>query len=198
MKAIFLDRDGVVNELVYHEEPSIIDSPFTAAQFKLLPDVAGAINQFHNMGYKVIIISNQPGMAKQHMSEETFKAMSQKMRDELAIDGAFLDGEYYCFHHPDAKIAKFKVNCECRKPKPGLLLQAAQELGIDLAQSWMIGDGITDVKAGKAAGVRTVLLGRMRCDLCHLMEEEDARPDSICTDLLDVVDKIAAECNIRR
>ena len=191
MKAIFLDRDGVVNELVYHEEQGIIDSPFTIAQFKLLPSVAGAINQFHNMGYKVIIISNQPGMSKQHMSEETFKAMSQKMRDELAIDGAFLDGEYYCFHHPDAKIAKFKVNCECRKPKPGLLLQAAQELGIDLAQSWMIGDGITDVKAGKAAGVRTVLLGRMRCDLCHLMEEEDTRPDSICTDLLDVVDKIA-------
>ena len=191
MKAIFLDRDGVVNELVYHEEPGIIDSPFTVAQFKLLPSVAGAIKQFRDVGYKVIIVSNQPGMAKQHMSEETFKAISQKMRDELAIDGAFLDGEYYCFHHPDAKIAKFKVNCECRKPKPGLLLKATRDLGIDLSQSWMIGDGITDIKAGKAAGVRTVLLGRMKCELCHQMEEEDARPDTICTDLMDVVDKIA-------
>ena len=198
MKAIFLDRDGVVNELVYHEEHGLMDSPSTAEQFVLIDGAGEAINRFRDMGYKVIIISNQPGMAKEHMSRQNFDEICQKMRDELAIDGAFLDGEYYCFHHPKARVAELRVNCECRKPKPGLLLQAAQELGIDLAQSWMIGDGITDVKAGKAAGVRTVLLGRMRCDLCHLMEEEDARPDSICTDLLDVVDKIAAECNIRR
>ena len=193
MKAIFLDRDGVINELVYHEEPGIIDSPFTVVQFKLLPGVAGIIKQFRDRGYKVIIISNQPGVAKQHMSEETFNAISQKMRDELAGDGAFLDGEYYCFHHSEAKVAELKVNCECRKPKPGLLLQAAQDLGIDLSQSWMIGDGLTDVKAGKAAGVRTILLGRMKCELCHQMDEEDARPDAICTDLLDVVEKIVVK-----
>ena len=193
MKAIFLDRDGVINELVYHEEQGIIDSPFTTAQFRLLPGVAGAIKQFRDMGYKVIIISNQPSMAKQHMSEGTFDAISQKMRDELAGDGAFFDGEYYCFHHPEAKVAELKVNCECRKPKPGLLYRAAQDLGIDFSQSWMIGDGLPDVKAGKAAGIRTVLLGRMKCELCHLMDEEDARPDAIYTDLPDVVEKIAVK-----
>ena len=190
MKAIFLDRDGVVNELVYHEEPGIIDSPFTVAQFKLLLGVPGAIRQFRDMGYKVIIISNQPGMAKRHMSEETFNAISRKMKDELAGSGAFLDGEYYCFHHPEAVVAELKADCECRKPKPGLLLRAAREMDIDLPQSWMIGDELTDVKAGKAAGVRTVLLGRMKCELCRLMDEEDARPDIICTGLPDVVEKI--------
>ena len=193
MKAIFLDRDGVVNELVYHEEHGLKDSPSTAEQFVLIDGAGEAINQFRDMGYKVIIISNQPGMAKEHMSRQNFDEICQKMKDELASAGAFLDGEYYCFHHPDAKIAEMKVNCECRKPKPGLLLQAAQELGIDLAQSWMIGDGLTDVKAGKAAGVRTILLGRMKCELCHLMDEEDARPYTICADLLDVVNKIAVK-----
>ncbi|MFC2067138.1 HAD-IIIA family hydrolase, partial [Chloroflexota bacterium] len=103
----------------------------------------------------------------------------------LTGDGAFLDGEYYCFHHPEAKVIELKTNCECRKPKPGLLYQAAQELGIDLSQSWMIGDGLTDVKAGKAAGVRAILIGRMKCELCHLMDEENARPDAVCSDLLE-------------
>ena len=193
MKAIFLDRDGVVNELVYHEEPGIIDSPFTAAQFKLLPGVAGAIRQFRDMGYKVIIVSNQPGMAKEHMSRGTFDNICQKMRDELAGDGAFLDVEYYCFHHPEARVVELKANCECRKPKPGLLRQAAQDLGIDLSQSWMIGDGLTDVQAGKAARVRTILIGRMKCELCRLMDEKDARPDAICASLPDVVEKMAVK-----
>jgi D-glycero-D-manno-heptose 1,7-bisphosphate phosphatase len=106
------------------------------------------------------------------------------MKKELAKDGAFLDGEYYCFHHPEAKIEKLKANCECRKPKPGLLLQAAKEMDIDLPQSWMIGDGLTDVKAGKGAGCGTILVGRMKCELCHLMDELDARPDAVCPDLL--------------
>ncbi len=82
------------------------------------------------------------------------------MQEELAKEGTLLDGEYYCFHHPEAKVDRLKGNCECRKPKPGLLLQAAKDMDIDLSQSWMIGDNITDVKAGVAAGCRTILVGR--------------------------------------
>lgn len=190
MKAVFLDRDGVVNELVYHQEHGIIDSPFTVGQFRLVPGVAAAIRQLRENGYKVIIVSNQPGMAKQHTTEATFKAISRKMRDDLAGDGAALDGEYYCFHHPEARVTGLKADCECRKPKPGLLHRAAREHDIDLSQSWMIGDGLTDVQAGKAAGVRTALLGRMKCELCQLMDEQDARPDIICSSLADAVEKL--------
>ena len=98
MKAVFLDRDGVINELIYHQEQGIIDSPFTAERFRLLPSVGEAIKRFHEMEYKVILVSNQPGIAKGHISEETFEKIRKKMREDLAREGAFLDGEYYCFH----------------------------------------------------------------------------------------------------
>jgi len=187
IKAVFLDRDGVINELVYYQEQGIIDSPFATEQFKLLPRVGEAIKNLNDGGYKLVLVSNQPGIAKGHMSDETFYKIRQKMTEELAKEGAFLDGEYYCFHHPEAKVDRLKANCECRKPKPGLLLRAAEEMNIDLSQSWMIGDGLTDVKAGKSAGTRTVLLGKMKCELCHLMDEEDARPDAITSNLTEVV-----------
>jgi len=187
MKAVFLDRDGVINELIYNDEQGIIDSPFTVEQFKLIPGVGEAIKQFHDMELKVILISNQPGMAKGHMSEETFEKIRKKMKNDLAKEGVFLDGEYYCLHHPEARVERLKVNCECRKPKPGLLLRAAQDMGIDLYQSWMIGDGLTDIQAGKQAGCRTILLGRMKCDLCHRMDAEDAIPDFIASNLKEAV-----------
>ncbi len=183
MRAVFLDRDGVINELIRYPEHSIIDSPFTVEQFKLRDGVGKAIKKLQEAGYKVILASNQPGIAKEHMSREAFDKIGHKMREELAKDGVRLDGEKYCLHHPEAKVKEFIVNCECRKPKPGMLLQAAQDMDIDLPQSWMIGDGLTDVKAGKEAGCKTILLGKMKCELCHLMDEEDARPDAILPNL---------------
>jgi len=192
MKAVFLDRDGVINELVYHLEQGIIDSPFTVEQFRLFPGVGEAIRKLHEMGYKVILVSNQPGIAKGHMSKGTFDEIRKRMQEELAKEGAFLDGEYYCFHYPEAKVEGLRDNCECRKPKPGLLLQAAKEMDIDLSQSWMIGDGLTDVKAGKGAGTRTILLGRMKCELCHLMDEEDTHPDLVASSLLEAAWQIGA------
>lgn len=182
MRAVFLDRDGVINELVYHQEMGIIDSPFTVEQFRLLPGVGEAINKLRKV-YKVVLVSNQPGIAKKHMSAETFARIRRRMREDLAGDGGFVDAEYYCFHHPEASVEWFRTSCQCRKPKPGMLLQAARELGIDLSQSWMIGDGLTDVKAGRSAGTRTILLGRLKCELCHLMGEENARPDAITGNL---------------
>jgi len=184
-KAVFLDRDGVINELIYYREQGIVDSPFTVGQFRLFPGVGEAIRKLRDMGYKVILVSNQPGIAKGKISEETFDKVRQKMEKELAKKGASLDGEYYCFHHPEAKVEGLRANCECRKPKPGLLLKAAKDMDIDLSQSWMIGDGLTDVKAGKQAGCRTILLGRMKCELCHLMDEEDASPDAIASNLTE-------------
>jgi D-glycero-D-manno-heptose 1,7-bisphosphate phosphatase len=191
MKAVFLDRDGVINELVYHQEQGIIDSPFTEEQFRLLPGVSEAINRFHYMGYKVIVASNQPSIAKGHVSWETFGQIREKMRRELAEEGAFIDQEYYCFHHPEARVDNLRSDCDCRKPKPGMLLQAASDMRVDLSRSWLIGDNLTDIKAGKEAGCRTILLGRMKCELCRLMDEDGARPDIICASLLEAAEMIS-------
>jgi len=178
-KAVFLDRDGVINEVIYHKEMGIIDSPFTVDQLKLLPNVSDAINHFHDRGFKVIIVSNQPGMAKDHFSIDVFEKMRQKMNAELKKDGAFVDAEYYCFHHPYASVEKYKKICTCRKPKPGMLEKASKEHDIDLSKSWMIGDGITDIQAGQSAGCKTILIGRMKCDLCRIMDDEKVKPDYI-------------------
>ncbi|MDH7506755.1 MAG: HAD family hydrolase [Candidatus Thermoplasmatota archaeon] len=182
-KAIFLDRDGVINELIYYDEIGIIDSPFTVKQFKLLPDVEKALKKFKKLGFKTIIVSNQPGIAKKNFTIETFEKIREKMKKELQKKGTSIDFEYYCFHHPYGKIKKFRKNCECRKPKPGLLVTAAKEHNIDLSSSWMIGDGITDIQAGNAAGCKTVLIGRMKCDLCKIMESKKVKPDFIAPNL---------------
>jgi len=178
-KAVFLDRDGVINEVIYHKEMGIIDSPFTVEQFKLLPKVAEAINIFHDLGFRVIVVSNQPGMAKDHFSIDVFEKIREKMNTELKKDDAEVDAEYYCFHHPYATVKKYKKICNCRKPKPGMLQKAAEEHNIDLSKSWMIGDGIIDIAAGQTAGCRTILIGRMKCDLCKIMEDENVKPDYI-------------------
>ena len=185
-RAVFLDRDGVINELIYYPEQGIIDSPFTVEQLKLFPWAGEATRRLSEAGYKLVVVSNQPGIAKGNLSPETFENIRQKMKDELTKSGSTLDGEYYCLHHPEAKIDRLRLNCECRKPKPGLLLQAGRDLDIDLSQSWMVGDGLSDVQAGKSAGCKTILLGKVKCGLCHLMDEKDARPDAIASNLLEV------------
>ncbi len=192
-KAIFLDRDGVVNELVYHQDIGIIDSPFTVDQFKLCAGASGGIRQFREMGYKVVLISNQPGIAKGHMSAETFEKIRFRMKQALSRGGVSLDADYYCFHHPEAKLESYRATCECRKPEPGLLLRAAREMGLDLSRSWMIGDGITDIRAGKLAGARTMMIGKVKCELCRLMAEADARPDAVCSGLVEAARVIGLE-----
>jgi D-glycero-D-manno-heptose 1,7-bisphosphate phosphatase len=182
-KAVFLDRDGVINEVVYHKEMGIVDSPFSVEQFKLLPDVGKAINRFHDQGFKVILISNQPGLAKNHYDIDVFKKIKEKMKTELTKVGAKLDAEYYCFHHPEAKIEKYKKICSCRKPKPGLILQAAKDHFINPSKSWMIGDGINDIQAGRKAGCKTILIGIMKCDLCKILEDKGVKPDFIAANL---------------
>ena len=186
-RAVFLDRDGVINELIYYPEQGIIDSPFTVEQLKLFPWAGEATRRLSEAGYKLVVVSNQPGIAKGNLSPETFENIRQKMTDELTKSGGTLDGEYYCLHHPEARVEHLRINCECRKPKPGLLLQAGRELNIDLSQSWMVGDGLSDVQAGKSAGCKTILLGRAKCELCHLMDEGNARPDFIVANLLEAV-----------
>jgi len=182
-KAVFLDRDGVINELIYYEDMGIVDSPFTVEQFKLFPDVGKAIKKLKKLGFTIIVVSNQPGIAKNNFSMKTFEKIREKMKRELKKQDTAVDAEYYCFHHPYAKVKKYKKNCDCRKPKPGMLLKAAKDCNIDLAKSWMIGDGITDIQTGQTAGCKTILIGRMKCDLCKLMEDVQAKPGYIAPNL---------------
>jgi D-glycero-D-manno-heptose 1,7-bisphosphate phosphatase len=195
-KAVFLDRDGVINAMVYYQDHGIIDSPFTVAQFGLLPHVGEAIRRLQEMGYRTVLASNQPGIAKGHLTGAVFAKIREKMESELARDNAFLDAQYYCFHHPEAVIKDMRVSCACRKPAPGLLLRAAEEMQINLSRSWMIGDGLTDIQAGKSAGTRTILIGKMKCELCHYFDEEDSRPEAVCADLLEAAGVIEREDGI--
>jgi D-glycero-D-manno-heptose 1,7-bisphosphate phosphatase len=182
-KAIFLDRDGVINEVVYHKEMGIVDCPSSVDQFKLLPDVGKVINKFQDLGYIVIIVSNQPGLAKDKYNIDVFNKIIEKMHDELLKDGAEIDFEYYCLHHPNAKIKKYHVKCDCRKPNPGMIFQAKKDHMINLSESWMIGDGINDIQAGKSAGCKTILIGLMKCDICKYLEEQNVKPDFIAPNL---------------
>lgn len=128
-KAVFLDRDGVINELIYHSEAGVIDSPFTVDQFQLLPGVEKAVQRLNLAGYKVIVTSNQPGIAKNHFTPTTLRLMDAKLKKALAVHGAHLDAIYYCYHHPEGRNPKYRMVCHCRKPEPGLLLEASRTFG---------------------------------------------------------------------
>jgi D-glycero-D-manno-heptose 1,7-bisphosphate phosphatase len=196
--AIFLDRDGVINELAFFPDLGLIDSPLNPTQFKLIAGAAEAIKTFNRLGLKVIVVSNQPGIAKGKMSMELFEEIRGKMKRSLSRNGARLDGEYYCFHHPEAKRVEYKIKCHCRKPQPGLILKAAKELGVKTSKSYMIGDGLTDIKAGQAVGCKSILIGQIKCDLCRLMESMVVKPDIITSSLLaasKIIEKEISEKN---
>jgi D-glycero-D-manno-heptose 1,7-bisphosphate phosphatase len=186
-RALFVDRDGVLNDLVYDEEEGRVTSPFSATELRVFPFVPEAIKRVREeLGFKVIVISNQPGVAKRQFSYSEFEKMNAKVSRELAKNGTRFDAEYYCLHHPNALIPEYRIDCDCRKPKPGMLLRAAEEHGIDLGASYFVGDSIVDVKAGKRAGSRTVLAGHLTTLLSRLMEEEDATPDYAVPSLKEV------------
>ncbi|MDE1858775.1 MAG: HAD family hydrolase [Thaumarchaeota archaeon] len=187
-RATFLDRDGFIDEMVYYADPGVVDSPFTPKQFELVEGIGPALRAIKAAGYKLVLVSNQPGMAKKHLTFATFRKIRAKMRRLLAAEGVELDGEYYCFHHPQAKLAKYRVDCDCRKPKPGMLLQAARDLGLDLAHSIMIGDGLNDVIAGKRAGCKTILVANLNSLLSEKMDETGTRPDFVARNVTEAAD----------
>ena len=190
-RAVFLDRDGVINEILFHREMGIIETPFTVAQFKLKQGTGRALRRINRLGLMTVVASNQPGVAMRHFSQKTLNQITEKMRRDLKKEGAQLDAVYYCVHHPTKGKGALKRRCGCRKPKPGLLLQAARGLAIDLKKSFVIGDSILDVMAGKRAGCTTFLLAHLKCDLCHLMAQRGLRPDHLVKDLGEAVKKIA-------
>lgn len=194
-RAVFLDRDGVINEIALFPELGLLDCPLNPDQFRLLPNVSKAIKILHSLNFKVIVVSNQPAMAKGKMTMNLFNQVRAKMGRQLLKGGAYVDGEYYCFHHPKAKRVEFRVICDCRKPKPGLILRAAKDFDLELSKCYMIGDSLTDVKAGKRVGCKSFLIGRLKCDLCSLMSQMGVKPDLIISNLYEAAKVIRKEVN---
>jgi D-glycero-D-manno-heptose 1,7-bisphosphate phosphatase len=187
-RAVFLDRDGVLNDLEYNPEEGQVGSPLSTKQLRVFPYAGDSVRRIKELGFEAILVSNQPGVAKRQLTRSEFEKMNGMVRDELAKHGCVLDAEYYCLHHPDALVKKYKLDCDCRKPKPGLILRAARENGVDLARSFFVGDALADVKAGRAAGCRTILLGHVTTFLSRMIESEDAHPDFVLPSLRQVPD----------
>jgi D,D-heptose 1,7-bisphosphate phosphatase len=182
--AVFLDRDGVINE-----EVGYLDS---LNNLKIISASYEAIKLINESGMKSVVISNQAGVARGFFTEEFVNIVNQNIQDALKINGAKIDKFYYCPHHPTEGKGKYLQDCNCRKPRSGMLLQAVQDLNIDLAQSYFVGDRFRDMETAKKAGVKGILVktgyGK------DLLQDDgpdkatpESKPDFIAADILEAV-----------
>ena len=181
-KAVFLDRDGVINEIVFHEDVEILDSPFNIQQVHILQGVFQAITTFNQLGFKVLVVTNQPGAAKGKMSLARIDEINQYVVDLASKSGVQIDQVYCCPHHPTGSLGgdmSLIKKCKCRKPGTDLLLAGIDEHKIDVNMSYMVGDSISDIQAGKAIGMTTILVGGLKCDARRIYEENNCLPDSV-------------------
>jgi D-glycero-D-manno-heptose 1,7-bisphosphate phosphatase len=149
-KAVFLDKDGTLVENVpYNVDPDLI---------RLAPGAGAGLSVLRNAGYRLFVVSNQSGVARGLFPVDALEGLRRRLTELLSDAGVSLDGLYFCPHHPEGRVAEYAIECSCRKPADGLLLRAARDHGVDLRRSWMIGDILDDVEAGRRAGCRTVLI----------------------------------------
>ena len=177
-----MDRDGcLIEEMGYINHPSRV---------RMLPRTPEAIARLNAAGIAAVMATNQAGIARGYFSNETLAAVNAELERQLGALGARLDALYVCTHHPTAGEPPYRQTCECRKPKPGLLLRAAAELGVDLSRSIMVGDKPSDVEAGQAAGAATVLVltGYGRGEWEYRRHEWTVKPDHVAEDLFDAVE----------
>jgi D-glycero-D-manno-heptose 1,7-bisphosphate phosphatase len=157
-RAVFLDRDGVINRNIFNPATGAYEAPLTVADFALILRADDALRRLRDAGFLLVLVSNQPNYAKGKSTLAELEAMDAALRRELAAMQVEFAAFYYCLHHPDGDVPGYSRPCVCRKPSPYFLLRAAMELGLDLEQSWMVGDRTTDILCGRAAGVRTILI----------------------------------------
>ena len=180
-RAVFIDRDGTISE-----EVGYINH---ASRFRTFPYAAAAIKQLNDSGWLAIVITNQAGVARGYFSEEMIQTVHQRMQEDVASGGGRLDAVYYCAHHPTVGEPPYRFECDCRKPKPGLISRAAVDFNIDLAESWMVGDRYSDVALARNAGVKSafVLSGYGRGEWEHQHGSWNEEPDLVADDLLEAV-----------
>ena len=186
-RAVFIDRDGTLSE-----EVGYINHP---ERFRLFPYAGQAIRHLNENGWLAIVTTNQAGVARGYFSEEMIETVHKGMEDKLAIDGARLDAIYYCAHHPSVGEPPYRVDCNCRKPKPGLIARAATDFDVDLKNSWMVGDRYSDIQMARNAGVKSafVMSGYGRGEWEHQRQSWTEQPDMVAEDLLQVVLNIVEE-----
>jgi D-glycero-D-manno-heptose 1,7-bisphosphate phosphatase len=186
-RAVFIDRDGTISEEVgYINHPS---------RFRVFPYAAAAIKHLNDAGWLAIVVTNQAGVARGYFSEDMIQTVHAEMTKELENGGARLDAVYYCAHHPSVGEPPYRFDCDCRKPKPGLISRAARDFDIDLAGSWMVGDRYSDVELARNAGVQSmfVLSGYGRGEWEHQRSTWTEQPDLVAENLLEAVRVIAAK-----
>lgn len=178
-KAVFLDRDGVINR-----EVGVLSD---VTRLRLLPGVAGAIRKLNQQGFLVVIVTNQPVVARGWLDEEGVKEMNNLLLKRLEKKGAKIDAVYYCPHHPEATLEQYRKRCLCRKPEAGMVFKATQDLNIDLEKSFMVGDMSQDVLAGERAGLKTVLV---RTGYAGKDAKYNAKPNFVSKNLVEAVNHI--------
>jgi len=188
-RAVFLDRDGVVVELVWDDVDGAFEGPTASDDVRLVPGAADAIRRIRSLDYRTVVVSNQPGAAKGKASQEELLEAHERVVRLLAEQGVMIDDYRYCLHHPDAIDPMLANACDCRKPKPGMLLAAAAKLDIDLSQSWMIGDSDVDMEAGSGAGCRTILVENPR----STHRRHDGHADFRVSDVVHAAQIVASE-----
>lgn len=193
-KAVFVDRDGTLNEMVYDPTHGTMDSPRRPEQVALMPGAGKFLKKLREAGYFIVIVTNQPGIAKGTLRIPELEAVNARIAQLLARDGGRWDDLRFCPHHPDpgpAGNAAYKKNCDCRKPLPGMLRDAARDHDIDKKASWMAGDGLVDVQAGKAAGCKTVLVAKLKVSQVEKFFDTDgSEPDAVAGNLEEALEII--------
>jgi D-glycero-D-manno-heptose 1,7-bisphosphate phosphatase len=184
MKAVFLDRDGVINE-----EEEYLSDP---SKLRLVPGVADATRRLNERAVPVIVVSNQSGVARGYYPESQIAILHHALEEMLATEGARIDRFYYCPHHPEGQ-GKYRIDCDCRKPKPGLLIRAARDMGLNLKKCAVIGDKASDMGAGVSAGCKTILVmtGQGRKEWSSWNEE--FQPSHVAADLSDAVEWLLSD-----
>lgn len=186
-RAVFIDRDGTISEEVgYINHPS---------RFSLFPYAAAAIQHLNENGWLAILVTNQAGVARGYFSEEMIKTVHAAMTADLESNGAKLDAIYYCAHHPSVGAPPYRFDCDCRKPKPGLISRAAQDFDVDLSQSWMVGDRYSDIELARNAALKSafVLSGYGRGEWEHQRMTWTQQPDLVAANLLEAVHLIVGK-----
>lgn len=178
-RAVFLDRDGVINRNVLNPSSGEYEAPLAVRDFELIPGVTQALERLQGAGLLLFVVSNQPNCAKGKSDLAGHHAIDWELERHLIRARVSLAGKYYCLHHPDGRVQGMSGPCACRKPSPYFLLRAAREFGIDLKQSWMIGDRATDILCGRNAGTQTILI-EPNGESCGLVP-----PDRIAADLAE-------------
>jgi len=183
-RAVFIDRDGTISEEVGYVNH--------VSRYRVFPFAADAVRALNEAGWLAVLVTNQAGVARGYFKEEMVGAVHGVLTAELERGGARLDAVYYCPHHPSVGEPPYRLDCDCRKPRPGLIRRAAEELGLDLRRCWMVGDRHSDTELARNAGVRSafVLTGYGRGELEHQSHAWRHQPDLVAENLLEAVRKI--------